>query len=1059
MRSRLEEKELRKQQIEEIIHPDSISPSQFRKMIVEHKVFGIGNLMEIMDYDKRLFKFSFAHEVITLNMETAYSDFLDKGCLENIFFIINSPYEEDLIHERIHEDDDSSKKKKYRLIHSDNFYYEKINSLAYYNSKEHDLFTNHIIGFKEERDDSIQIMMRLLETLSSKIEVEIDYVVRAYGHNESLLRNKPIDDVGKFLAKRLSAEYKPMILKRHKVNSKLSGLGHSERVQKISGAYKIRQELIDSKFEEIRILVIDDVTTSGSTLAEIGRTFRNTGMNIKLYGFCLSQTIRHNKINKYINSYINNLITEIVEDPERRPLGDLDNNDNESKEEMKIFADLAKYKNISFTEQQKQAVMHTNGPALVLAVPGGGKTTTLMGRTANLIYQKIATPSEILSVTFSKASADDMTKRFNTLFDFASFPKSKFSTIHSFGFAVIRSYGNHVGVEYNLIEGNSVKGVNKTKIIRSIYRGMTKKYLSENELDLITNALGYIKNVMASKDEIEEMSQKLFFDEGIFGFAELQQKYELEKRKHNYLDFDDLLTFTYEILCNNPHILKYYQDRYKYIQIDEGQDTSLIQHMIIKILAEEHKNVFYVADDDQSIYRFRGSTPEYLLKIEEHYDDTKIYKMEQNFRSTRMIVGLANEFIKTNKTRYEKNIFTENEDGENIDIIYDYHVDPDLVVDMVLKDGKLSDNAILYRENLSALNIIPTLMKRDIPFYIKDFGKLFFTHWTIVDMFSISEFAVDNKRVDLFEKFYYKLSGFYISKDMVDETKKIKSNTSTYDKLRKVSKNDMGRENINRLERQMDRLAKMEPETALDYIVNVLGYGDFLLRRDPLSKKLDDVKVYQFIKALDVLCLGIENFTELKTYIEDLKDAIKHAGENKGKEAVVLSTLHSSKGLEWKNVYLIDLDNGVFPSDRTIESDDPEDMEEERRLCYVGITRAKKKLRVYGGRGSVFTEEIENVLDPKRLDKAQFDVSYIGTITPVSSVKKSKAATNTPLKAGGEALGFNDLTEGLMIQHAKFGEGCITKYDKSMIHIMFNDGQRKKLSTAYCLEHKIISSV
>jgi len=1057
-----EEKNLRKLKIERILSSDALLPSMNRKMHVFHNAFGFGYLKEMVDFSRKLFKIDFNQETITMNIAASYKYFTDNECIDKIINIIDSPYEEDKFSIIKHENNDIMKKDYFEYISSECLYYERVNSLAYYNSKEHDSFTSHILGFKEGYSVSVQLIMKLLDQLIPCNMYYVDYIIRAYGHNEGRLQQKPIDKIGEFLADRLSAEYKPLIIKRVKVNHKLSGMGHAERIQEISGVYEVQEELIDFKKKVINILVIDDVTTSGATLSEIAKTLYKVSSNIKLYGFCLGQTIKHNMINEYYNDPINKLIKKIEKENQQENC--ISNSETENTTEntkvkdMDIFEDLAKYKNITFTDQQKKAVLHTNGPALVLAVPGSGKTTTLMGRTANLIYQKFAMPEEILSVTFSKASAEDMSKRFNTLFDFISIPKVMFSTIHRFCYSVIKHYAKMINVKYILIEGDSAKGINKNKIISSLYKNLTKKYLSENELESIMSCSSYLKNIMADEKEVERVSDELYREEGIYGFAELLKQFENEKKKLHYLDFDDLLTFSYEILCDNSNILKHYQHQYKFIQVDEGQDTSLIQHMIIKLLAKEHNNVFYVADDDQSIYRFRGSTPEYLLNFEKNYNYTDIYRMEQNFRSTQKIVGLANVFIKKNQTRYKKNIFTENEDGEKIDIHYNSEVDADEIVDLILNEGKLNDNAILYRENLSALSVIATLMMREIPFYIKDFSKIFFTHWTIIDIFSISEFAVNSTRIDLFEKFYFKLSGFYISKDMVNEIKKDKTDTSTYDKLKAFANNDKGKSNIERLERQMNSLANMEPTKAIDYIINVLGFGEFLLKREPSCKKLDDVKGYHFIKALDVICIGIKSFSELRDYMEDLKDAINRAGNNKEKDAVVLSTLHSSKGLEWKNVYLIDIKNGIFPNNKNIESSDPTDIEEERRLCYVGITRAKKKLRIYGERGAVFINEITDVLDHDKIKKAQINNTITSNLSLDSkSIGKLKTQADQQIK--DEVLCFNDLTEGLFVRHVKYGEGCILEYDESRIYILFDNGLEKVLETSFCLAKKILFAI
>lgn len=313
--------------------------------------------------------------------------------------------------------------------------------------------------------------------------------------------------------------------------------------------------------------------------------------------------------------------------------------------------------------EQEEAINHLNGPALVLAVPGAGKTTVLIHRTKELINKHGTNPDRILSITFSKASALDMKDRFMNIFPDLPHNLVKFSTIHAFCFSLIREFSYINKTTYRLIEDDKNQ-LNKYSLLKKIYLDLNKDYITEEKLDSLLNSIGYIKNMMISPEEFLKNNKT-----DIERFLDIYKIYDDYKRKNNLIDFDDMLTISLEILYDNKYLLDKYRKKYDYFQLDEGQDTSNVQLTIIKLLAHPNNNLFIVADDDQSIYGFRGASPKSLLEFNKNYTNGKLFFMEKNYRSTKNIVSICNKFIKTNKLRYNKEISTDNNYLEPINIV------------------------------------------------------------------------------------------------------------------------------------------------------------------------------------------------------------------------------------------------------------------------------------------------------------------------------------------------------------------------------------------------------
>ena len=594
---------------------------------------------------------------------------------------------------------------------------------------------------------------------------------------------------------------------------------------------------------------------------------------------------------------------------------------------------------MKFSLSQDKAIKHVEGPALILAVPGAGKTTVLIHRTANLILKHKVSPERILSITFSRASANDMKRRFNTDFESISSIPIEFSTIHSFCFSLIREYAYINRTTYTLIE-DSRNPTNKYNLIKQIYLDTNNQYITEEKLESLLNAIGYIKNMMFTVDEFLKDNKT-----DIENFKTIYNLYESYKRDNNLIDFDDMLTRALEILLNNKYLLDKYRSKYDFVQVDEGQDTSKAQMEIIKLISAPKDNLFIVADDDQSIYGFRGAYPQALFQFKTVYPDAKLFFMEENYRSSKNIVSVSNNFIKKNTLRYFKNISTENPSIEPISIVKFNSIDDEYnyIIDD-LKDKDLSDSCILYRNNLSAIGIMEVFERNNIPFYMRDTNLRFFNHWMIQDIINFMIFAQDTSNIQVYESIYYKKKG-YISKKQLNYAKTLNYNLSVFDRIGDFPGiSSFYKKTLRELKLDFKKLSKLSSSQAISFIEYNLEYERYLKEN---SMKFG--YTYDTLKTtLYYLKLIAKNSNSLDDLLNRLK-YLQHLCNNSKdtKNAVTLSTIHSAKGLEFSNVYMIDLVDGDFPSTSSIEASEKgkyDLIEEERRLFYVGMTRAKHYL-------------------------------------------------------------------------------------------------------------------
>ena len=586
-----------------------------------------------------------------------------------------------------------------------------------------------------------------------------------------------------------------------------------------------------------------------------------------------------------------------------------------------------------FNKSQIQAISHMDGPAMVLAGPGSGKTTVITHRIKNLIEKAEVRPENILVVTFTKAAAISMQKRFSTLMNGGKGQPVTFGTFHSVFYKILRKSRRYEATDI-------LSERQKTDYIREIIGryGISSNDISELSQNII-NDIGNIKGNMLNAQEYEPSCCKKE------DFIKVYNAYNLELKRDGKMDFDDILRECYLLLCENHTILEQWRELYKYILIDEFQDINRLQYEIIKMLAAPQNNLFIVGDDDQSIYRFRGSKPEIMLGFEKDYPDAKRILLDTNYRCGRYIVEASLNLISHNRERFDKKIIAaskskapvtfadfENRRDENIFLIRD--------IDKKIKAGAVfSDFAVLFRTNTQPRQLIEQLMSYNIPFKTKDNIPNIYEHWIARDLFTYQRIAGGSRdRADFLQ--IMNRPKRYLSRDsLCDATVAFDEWIKLFDEKPWIA------ERIEKLEYDMKLISRMNPYASINYIRRGIGYDDFLAE----YAEYRNINKEDLFDILDEIQSGAKGFATYEEWYEHIKEYTKQMklmalSKESDPNAVTLATLHSSKGLEFENVYIIDANEGIMPYKKAVLE---KDIEEERRLFYVGMTRAKTSLSVY----------------------------------------------------------------------------------------------------------------
>ena len=599
----------------------------------------------------------------------------------------------------------------------------------------------------------------------------------------------------------------------------------------------------------------------------------------------------------------------------------------------------------SLNPSQQKAVLADVGTQMVIAGPGSGKTHVIVNRIHYMVkYLKIQ-PRNILVITFTKAAAEEMKERFMRMKDIEPHVGSQisFGTFHAIFFKMLRMvYGYRV--DQLIRDDEKFKLLQKTMEELNIEEEDPKEYIDNflKEMALMRNNLIQLKYYHP-----DGMPQDVYHN--------MVNKYESYKARHNKIDFDDMLTHCYYMLSNEPKILEYFQGMFQYILIDEFQDINRVQYEVIKMLSAPKNNIFIVGDDDQSIYKFRGARPEFLIRFPEGFPDAKQIVLNTNYRSTKNIIKHSNNLIINNKDRFNKLMQTPNKDGTAPIIIRcrDTEDESKQVVSQIAKFNKdgisFNEMAVIFRTNMQARSMVDALMDVNIPFYLQDSIPSLYEHWITKDIlayFNLTEKLTDDASVlRIINK-----PKRYISKSIIAQAIKINKHGVLRDlyKVRECKPWQLDR--IEELRFHLQQLRTKKPYDGVKYIRKVIGYDDYL-QEYANYRKIPTSGIVEMLSELQEAAKGYETYNQWRNHIEDVLKELKtqkntnyNKAKNKQRNGVVLSTMHSAKGLEFEAVFIIGVVEGVVPH---AKSNGPDELEEERRLFYVGMTRAKEYLYIY----------------------------------------------------------------------------------------------------------------
>lgn len=696
---------------------------------------------------------------------------------------------------------------------------------------------------------------------------------------------------------------------------------------------------------------------------------------------------------------------------------------------------------VELNKIQKKAVTKTEGPLLLLACPGSGKTTTMIMRIGYLIEEKSIQPKRIKAITFSKASATDMLERYARFFP--GLAPVDFSTIHSLAFQITREYLS--ADDYVMIEGSDSSRLNKKRLLREIYARENDEPITDDLLEELVSFISFVKNKMVQKRKWKTL------DEPFPGAIDILSIYEDFKENHEprLVDFDDMLTIAFEALSTDRKLLLKYQQRWDYVMTDESQDTSMVQHALVEKLVEKHRNLCVVADDDQSIYTWRAAEPSYLLKFRQVYPDAYIMKMERNYRSSGTIVSTANRFIKTNKLRHDKNMFTDRPEGGPI--VIRRLASQEAQLKYLLKElGDLEDYgnvAILYRNNSSSTLLMDELDRLGIPFYMKDADNRFFSHWIVQDILNFMRFSLRPERIDLYAKVASKTNAYWSAAQLKQLGRMQPSKQHAFEEITlAVTMKDYQLRIIAEQRKTMDALKDMPPLNVIKAIRRDIGYDQMLKSRaEKFGMKLDYLQ--QILSTLEQIAEPLPTMMDFAKRLKQLEEVTRQAKTEKTDDMLTLSTMHSSKGLEFDRVYLIDLVEGIVPTEE--DADDPALLEEARRLFYVGMTRAKRHLELLSyDQESRFVEEVRRIALPKTKQTEATKASA------PSSPKTKIAVPDNP----DAVRSIDELQVGANIRHRVFGNGQITDLDEEKVGIQFAKAHKEFL-LEICLQYQLLELI
>lgn len=672
-------------------------------------------------------------------------------------------------------------------------------------------------------------------------------------------------------------------------------------------------------------------------------------------------------------------------------------------------------------ENQRKAVEHVDGPCMVLAGPGSGKTRVITYRIANMIVNKNIPSARILAISFTKNSSMEMKNRAFKICNDPRINKVTFGTFHAVFFRILKYFGRY--------DMNSILD-EKTK--RLTIKGILKNLKVENGEDdetvgQVINEISFVKNELMDKQDFE--SEVLTKDE----FINTYNMYDEYKEQVRKIDFDDMLLRTYELLSTNKQALEMVRNVYKYILVDEFQDINKVQFEVLKLMSNPNNNIFVVGDEDQSIYGFRGARPDFLLQFEQIFTGTKKILLDMNYRSQKEIIDVSNKLIQKNMSRYDKTIKCNRGDGGIVKYLIPKDSEDEAIQigKEILEEIKndyveYSDFAVIYRTNIQSRALVDVFMDMRIPFTIKDSIVTIYDHWAAKDILSYLKISVRKNTNEDWIRIINKPFR-YVSRDNINQVKDEKDFINGL--ITKCNLHPKQVKTINDLDIDIGYLKHQCPQDAISYIRTTLEYDKYILDYC-MNRKIKTNGLIEILNEIESSASNFDTIEEYLTHIEKVKEELSQNHKNKELDGVVFTTMHSAKGLEFRNVYIIGINEGTIPHEKSYDIDDEakklEQIEEERRLMYVGMTRAEESLTLsspinkYGKKAfkSRFLDEIKNP-----------------TKEEISNIKI-----------------------GDKIYHKTFKDGRIVGKDGSMVQVKFKDTE-KTLDYKLCIRNNIIEKL
>lgn len=691
-------------------------------------------------------------------------------------------------------------------------------------------------------------------------------------------------------------------------------------------------------------------------------------------------------------------------------------------ENNRQYCDFKEKYHINLNKQQERALLAVEGSNLLLAVPGSGKTTVLVARLGYMVLNKNIPSFNILAITYNTAAASEMKKRFSSKFGADIGKQIDFRTINSLALKIYADYCRKTDRPQRI----QIQDEEKRRILGGIFQKYHDgEFAAENDILELSSAITYIKNMMLTDEQI------CAIEDDYPHLSAMYQDYQNHLKTTNKMDFDDQMVFALWILKHDPAMARALRERYRYICIDEAQDTSKIQHAIIKILAEGN-NLFMVGDEDQSIYGFRAAYPKALLNFRYDYQNPYILRMERNYRSTNQIVEKAQAFISQNKGRYDKNMTAERGDGDPVCLEQVESREAQYMRLLEIAKSAKNETAFLYRDNESSVVLIDLFLRNNVPFRLRKPEMNFLGNRVVKDVIAYLSLALNPHNTDAFNQICNK-GLVYLKrqqKDFAVNNCKYK-HISIYDAIQgqKQYLKTRAREKVDNFCDYMSIIATKTSFEALEFLMR-FGYARYLK-----DKRLDSGKV----ETLQILAKQEPDLSKFLSRLAELETLIQQEFCSNAKNPVILSTIHSSKGQEYNSVYMVDVYDGRFPSSKPnifCRSKDSEDGEqEERRLFYVGITRAKNNLTFFKIR-----EKASSFIDELSLRPLEIE-SPIHKINDIAEPEKSHG-NRTPV--------FAEASVGLKFLHEDYGELSIIEVEnrpeKTIVRVVDSNGVTSKMT-------------